>query len=267
MSLAVPPSSTSLSACVDGPLCRREPWRVYNLRSYGAGVLFVAVVAMPAVVAPTGTEDERQAPRLASVSGQVSLLENQDKLAHDVGQAVIWLASPGAVAAAPDTVEIMMSQREFRPHVMVVSVGTTMSFPNSDPFNHNVFSRSAAGPFDLGDYARGGTESVLLRRPGVMLVLCNIHAQMSAIVVVRDNPYYTQPAADGSFRIVGVPPGDYVLHAWHERARAFTPQSLRVAASGIGDLTIEIDTRIHTFVPQLNEYGQPYSRVRRGRRY
>ena len=210
---------------------------------------------------------EQHTPRLASVSGRVTLLESQSRRVDDVAQSIIWLASSRDVALVPDRVAIIMSDREFTPHVMVVPVGTTVSFPNRDPFTHNVFSRSAARPFDLGHYGRGDAGSIVLRRPGVVLVLCNIHAQMSAVVVVRDNPYYIQPAADGSFRIMGVPPGDYTLHAWHERAKEFAPQSVRIGAGGIDNLAIQLDARSHRFEQQLNEHGQPYSRVRKGRRY
>lgn len=240
---------------------------MYAIQPYGVGVLLLVGVAVPAVVVTGVKEPERPPPRLASVSGRVTIRESENEWASDVAQAVVWLASQDDVPVAPDRVDVMMSDREFRPHVLVVPVGTTVWFPNSDPFDHNVFSRSAVGSFDLGDYGRGESRSIVLPRPGVMLVLCNVHAQMSAIVVVRDNPYYAQPAADGSFRIAGVPPGDYLLQAWHERAKAFTRQPVRVEASGIGDLTIELDAQIHTFVQQLNEHGQPYSRVRKGRRY
>ncbi len=240
---------------------------MYRTTAYRVSALLLAGVVVPAVLAPQIKESPRHGSSLASVSGRVTLLDNQNNIPNDVGQAVLWLSTPGGVAVTPRTVEIMMSDREFRPHVSVVSTGSTLSFPNMDPFNHNVFSLSEARPFDLGDYERGTARSIVLRRPGVMLVLCNVHAQMSAIVVVRDNPYYTQPAADGSFRIVGVPPGDYVLHVWHERAKEFTPRPLHVGSDVIDDLEIQLDVRTHRFEQQLNDHGQPYSRVRRGRRY
>ena len=239
---------------------------MYRTTAYGVSALLLAGVVVPAVLAPQIKESPRHGSSLASVSGRVTLLDNQNDISNDVGQAVLWLAATGGVAARPDTVEIMMSDREFRPHVSVVSTGSTLSFPNMDPFNHNVFSLSDVRPFDLGDYERGTARSIVLRRPGVMLVLCNVHAQMSAIVVVRDNPYYTQPAADGSFRMVGVPPGDYVLHVWHERTKEFT-RPLHVGSDVIDDLEIQLDARTHRFEQQLNDHGQPYSRVRRGRRY
>ena len=117
--------------------------------------------------------------------------------------------------------------------MLVVPVGSTVSFPNHDPFNHNVFSLSEENPFDLGLYGRDEVRSVRFARPGLVRVYCNVHAQMSALVVVRDNPWYAQPASDGSFTLGPVPPGSYALHAWHERAPELT-RPLEVTADGVG---------------------------------
>ena len=90
---------------------------------------------------------------------------------------------------------------------MVVPVGSTVNFPNHDPFNHNVFSLSEENPFDLGLY--GGARPVRSGSPGpgIVQIYCNVHAQMSAIVVVRDNPWYTQPQSDGTFSLRRCRPG------------------------------------------------------------
>ena len=96
---------------------------------------------------------------------------------------------------APVQAEIGTADKAFSPHVLVVPVGSTVSFPNHDPFNHNVFSLSEENPFDLGLYGRGETRSVRFTRPGIVRVYCNVHAQMSALVVVRDSPV-VRPAAE-----------------------------------------------------------------------
>ena len=110
----------------------------------------------------------------------------------------------------------------FVPHVLPVLKGTTVQFPNSDPVFHNVFSLSRAASFDLGRYPRGLSKSVRFDAPGVVKVFCHIHSDMSAVVLVLDNPFFAVPDASGTVRIEGVPPGEYRAVAWHERARPVT---------------------------------------------
>jgi plastocyanin len=202
-------------------------------------------------------------PAGARVGGRVTMRDKGDR-PGDVGQAVVWLATSAPVAVAPVRAEMGTAQKEFSPHVLVVPVGSTVSFPNHDPFNHNVFSLSEEGPFDLGLYGRGEGRSVKFSRPGIVRVYCNVHAQMSAIVVVRDNPYFTQPESDGTFSLPSVPAGSYLLHVWHERAPEVTRQ-LQVSPAGLENLTVELDARGYRFKPHLNKFGQPYPQ--QGRRY
>jgi hypothetical protein len=200
----------------------------------------------------------------AEVTGRVTMLEKDDQRGDDVGQAVVWLTGPPASPRPPIETDLGTSDKEFSPHVLVVPVGSTVSFSNHDPFNHNVFSLSEENPFDLGLYGRGEARSVRFERPGVVRVYCNVHAQMSALVLVRDTPWYTQPASDGSFSLGAVPPGRYTLHAWHERAPEVA-RPLEVTAEGAEPLSIELDARGFQFKPHLNKHGQPYPQ--QGRRY
>src|SRR6185312_1977507 len=163
---------------------------------YGVGFRRVVrlAVAMAALLAAS-----LAAQRAGDVRGRLTLLDKGNRPAEDVGQAVVWLE--GGTPAAPIQAEITTAEKAFTPHLLVVPVGSTVSFPNHDPFNHNVFSLSEEQPFDLGLYGRGETRSVRVTRPGIVRVYCNVHAQMSALVVVRDGPYFTQPAGDGSFTL------------------------------------------------------------------
>jgi len=199
-----------------------------------------------------------------SVTGHLTLLEKDARQAEDVGQAVIWLSGKTAVPAPSVRAEISTAEKQFSPHVLVVPLGSTVTFPNHDPFNHNVFSLSEEHPFDLGMYGRGETRSVKFERAGIIRIYCNVHPQMSALVVVRDNPWYGQPSSDGSFTIEAVPPGRYVLHAWHERSPDIT-RDLVVPADGIANLELELDARGYKFKPHLNKFGRPYPQ--QGRRY
>jgi hypothetical protein len=148
--------------------------------------------------------------------------------------------------------------RQFRPRVLVVPVGTTVQFTNHDPFNHNVFSLSEPNAFDLGLYGRGEVRSRRFTRPGLVRVYCNIHPQMSAFVVVRDNPWFAQPGADGAYVIDGVPPGRYLLHIWHERARAEVVREIVVTAEGLAGLTDSLDASGYRRADHMNKYGRPY---------
>ena len=129
-----------------------------------------------------------------AVSGRVSIAERGNKSGTDVGQAVVWLEAPGSRPAAGKAVSIITEGKEFRPRVTVVPVGSTITFPNNDPFNHNVFSLSEEGAFDLGLYGRGQSKSTRFNRPGVIRVYCNVHATMATFILVRDNSWFAQPS-------------------------------------------------------------------------
>jgi plastocyanin len=198
------------------------------------------------------------------VAGRVSLLDKNDRAATDVDQAVIWLAGSHAPALPPDTVEMATENKQFLPRLVLLPVGSTVGFPNHDPFNHNVFSLSPEHPFDLGLYGRGGVKTVTFDKPGIIRVFCNVHAQMRAIVVVRESGLVAQPGADGSFKLEQVPPGDYVLHLWHERAREVT-QSIRVGSVPPPPLSLTLDARGYRFVQHKDKNGRSYAD--RSRRY
>ena len=199
-----------------------------------------------------------------AVSGRVTMLDKENQASDDVGQAVLWLTGAHASPRPAVQTDVGTSQKEFSPHVLVVPVGSTITFSNYDAFNHNVFSLSEENPFDLGLYGRGEVRSVRFDKPGLVRVYCNVHAQMSALIAVRDSPWYTQPSSDGSFTLNGVPPGEYTLHAWHERA-AEVAQPLTVPANGLDQVALELDARGFQFTPHLNKHGQPYPQ--QGRRY
>lgn len=113
--------------------------------------------------------------------------------------------------------QIKQENESFSPRVLTITRGSTVDFPNFDPYFHNVFSLSGAGTFDLGRFPAGQSRSRQFTRPGIVKVYCHIHSQMSATIVVFDHPYFTTPAPDGSFTLPAVPPGDYTLVGWHER--------------------------------------------------
>jgi len=192
------------------------------------------------------------------VTGRVTLLEKGGKSSPDLGAAVVYLEGGTAGGAArPVTVDIAINDKEFVPRVVVVPVGSTVRFQNHDPFDHNVFSGSGPNPFDLGQYGRGEAKTWTLTSPGLVRVFCNIHPRMVAFVQVMAGRHFTQAAADGSFEIVAVPPGTWVLHAWHERSQEVS-RAVTVTTAGASGIELQLDARGFRWTPHKNKYGKDY---------
>jgi plastocyanin len=177
--------------------------------------------------------------------------------------AVIWL-KPLGPGAAPFAIHgnftLLQKNKMFTPHLLVVPVGSSVAFPNADPFFHNVFSLFDGRRFDLGLYEAGSTRSVVFSREGVSYIFCNIHSEMSAVVIALTTPYYTVADPQGVFHLSGVPSGDYELHVWIEGQRQSVLDRLtrRVhVAGGAADLG-EISADRPEKQQHLNKFGQPY---------
>jgi hypothetical protein len=140
----------------------------------------------------------------------------------------------------------------------VVPVGATVEFPNDDPIAHNAFSLTRENQFDLGLYKKPKSASWTFDKPGVVRVYCNIHPQMSAIVVVRDSPYYTKANADGSFVLEGVPAGRYAVKAWHERGGEAT-LDVNVPAEGQVGAQLNLDASSFKRAQHKRKDGSDYS--------
>lgn len=130
---------------------------------------------------------------------------------------VVFFADLPATKGAPMQASISQRDEQFVPHLVAVTAGSSVAFPNQDPFFHNVFSLSRGASFNLGRYPSGASRSRVVTRPGVIKVFCEIHSHMSAVIRVFDHPWFTVPSEDGTFAIDNVPAGSYTLAAWHER--------------------------------------------------
>lgn len=131
----------------------------------------------------------------------------------------------------------------FMPRLLPITVGTTVDFDNSDLVLHNVFSPSAGvKEFNLGTYARGITRTVTFERIGLVVVLCNVHPQMAAFILVLDTPYFTLADERGQFRLEGLPPGEHEVEFWAESADPLR-HLVRIEAGGETRLDIEFETR------------------------
>jgi hypothetical protein len=181
--------------------------------------------------------------------------------------AVIWLEPAPGTPALPFAPQghymLLQKNRMFVPHLQVIPVGAVVQFPNADPFFHNVFSLFDGKRFDLGLYEAGSTKSVNFSREGVSYIFCNIHPEMSAVVLALSTPLYAVADASNAFVIRTIPPGDYRLHIWIEGV----PQSnleretRRVhLASGTVDLgQIAAPMSGNGSISHANKFGKPYA--------
>jgi len=151
----------------------------------------------------------------------------------------------------------VQKNKTFQPRVLAVPLGSTVDFPNNDPIHHNVFSLSGSQPFDLGLYRAGDSRSRTFTAPGMYRVFCNIHPQMSAIIIVAPSGYTTVAATDGRFTL-DLPSGRYRLTAVSERASAASVEVMSTqGASTAPDLTLDETT--WTFAPHKNKFGADYA--------
>jgi hypothetical protein len=142
----------------------------------------------------------------------------------------------------------------------VATAGSTVEFPNHDPFFHNVFSLYKGKRFDLGFYEAGSSRSVRFDRPGVSFIFCNIHPEMSAVVLVLDTPYYAVSNQAGEIQIPQVPPGRYRVEYWFERSspELLGALSREVEISGDAQLGKAVIPEVTVNVTHKNKYGKDY---------
>ena len=186
----------------------------------------------------------------------------------DASQAVIWLNPVGVqverVQQDPAHIPALVQRdKKFHPALIVIPIGGKVEFPNDDPFFHNVFSLFEGKRFDLGLYESGTTRFVQFDKPGISFIFCNIHSQMSAVVIALATPYYGISDAHGDISLKDVPPGRYQLQVFHS---AVPPDSLKTLAREVtiapGQNTLGNFTLAETdvLVAHKNKYGRDYDR-------
>ena len=184
--------------------------------------------------------------KAASISGKV----------HVTSGGPAWVFVEDVKGAAPaGTVEIKQEDKQFSPRIVAVPSGTRLSFPNLDVVYHNVFSLTSGKSFDLGMLRAGDpVKSRVMSKPGVVEIFCNIHARMSATVLVTPGPLVAKVGPNGSFTIDNVPPGTHQVSAW-AGGQVFTTKQVEVGAGGA---TVDFQVGATSQGPHLNKNGQPY---------
>lgn len=172
-------------------------------------------------------------------------------------QAVVYAepltGAPPARAAGPFA--ITQKNKTFTPRVLGVPVGAAVQFPNEDGLFHNVFSLTPGNAFDLGLYRSGASKSRTFTTPGLVRVFCNIHPQMTALVVAVATPWVVTAGADGAFRL-DLPPGRYKVTALSERAASVSVEVTVAGATAAPALSL--DESAFVAVPHANKFGKPY---------
>jgi plastocyanin len=203
----------------------------------------------------------------ASVTGEVELTNSKNAAVRrhkDYAGVVLWLEplDRPVPASAPRHVDMKQKDKEFQPHVVAIPVGSTVEFPNLDLIFHNAFSNFSGQPFDVGLYPPHTSKSVTFKHAGIVRVFCNIHSTMSAIIAVLNSPWYAVTTSTGKYNMTGVPPGEYQLHLFHERALqdnlAFLERHITVPEAGVTMPLISISETGFIPAPHLNKYGQDY---------
>jgi plastocyanin len=204
----------------------------------------------------------------AVVTGTVDLQPPKAKGAanRDASGVAVWLdpSRDVPVRVAAQTVKMIQKEKTFIPHVLAVHVNSSVDFPNFDPIFHNAFSNFNGQIFDVGLYPPGSTRIVKFRRPGIVRVFCNIHPTMSAVIVVLKTPYFDVTDSSGSFRIGDVPPGEYTLSVFHERATQSTLEGLQRKIHVAADMAlppINVSETGYLPMPHKNKYGKDYPAV------
>lgn len=205
------------------------------------------------------------------VSGRIDLVQEElPKATTDASNIVVWLTPVLASnrsdeprsSRAGDRFRLAQKNKSFDPHVLVVTVGSEVEFPNADPFFHNVFSLFEGKRFDLGLYEAGSTRTMTFDRAGICYIFCNIHPEMSAVLVVLNTPYYAKTDRNGQIAIPNVPAGRYQLRVWDE---ALAPEDLKSLArevtiseanSSLGSLRLV--RKNNRPLTHKNKYGRDY---------
>jgi len=173
----------------------------------------------------------------ASLSLAASAGTITGKISGVAGESAVYLEAIPGKTFPPPTVNSLMDQRRimFRPRVLIVQQGTTVEFQNSDPVAHNVFWTAISGNkklgHSLGTWPQGQKRTFKFDDLGVVPLLCVVHPEMAAFVLVVPTPYFALTDKDGNYKIENVPDGSYTVTAWHEGTKN---QSKPVTVSKLG---------------------------------
>lgn len=228
----------------------------------------IGLAAVLAVFAARCAGQGPSASGAADVNGEVVVVEPgaAHQAEKDASQVVVWLVRLQAVQPVRAVTEkthyrLVQHNKRFEPGLLVVPVGTVVDFPNLDPWFHNVFSLYRGKRFDLGLYQAGAQRSVRFDRLGPSYLFCNIHPEMTGVVLAVDSELFAVTDRNGRYKISGVAPGRYVMHVWYEKATPEALQALQrtvsVGEAGVLPSVTVVDARRNSS-EHKNKYGESY---------
>jgi len=240
------------------------------------GACAQAAPRVPSRVTTQVTMQATAQTQAITVHGRVELADVAvaGKASHAaIPGTVVWL-TPTAIAGAgveavpdfpaspPANLRLVQKNKSFEPHILVVPAGSLVEFPNRDPFFHNVFSLFEGKRFDLGLYEAGTSRMVRFDHPGISYIFCNIHPEMSAVVITLATPLYATANRDGQVSLADVPYGHYILHVWSEGMGPENAQPLTREVT-IGENTpslgvIRVPAANGQRMAHKNKYGRDY---------
>jgi plastocyanin len=229
--------------------------------------LFRFAVALALLTRPLAAPSAQEAG--LDVRAHIEVLQMGQKApSHPVaGNIVVWLTPESVITSAaldsvaPGHFRMEQKNKSFNPHLLVVPLGSTVEFPNLDPFFHNVFSQFNGKRFDLGLYEAGSNRDVRFDHEGVSYLFCNIHSQMAAVVITLRTPYFAVATESQEIELHHVPPGDYHVHVWAEGADAHQLDALtrrvHIAPGQLELGTIRVSVP-GAMPPNKNKFGEDY---------
>jgi hypothetical protein len=238
-------------------------------RNYWTGVLISYAALCLSTRAATAQAQQRAVTAQIEIS-QPSSAAHPEKVrtGTDASGVVVWLTPldppiPGASAPPRENPTLIQRNKTFEPHVLAIQAGSVVEFPNQDPFLHNVFSLFDGKRFDLGFYEAGSSRSVHFERVGVSFLFCNIHPEMSAVVVAVDSPYFGVSDRAGRVAIRNVPDGRYRMQVWYERSSADDLQAqahvVTIAETARELPNVRLVENPNFTLGHKNKYGQDYA--------
>ena len=208
--------------------------------------------------------------QVATVRGRVEVAGPARTRHVSFPNTVVWLTPvPGSAADSapsaaepPATLRLTQKNKSFEPHVLVVSAGSAVEFPNRDPFFHNVFSLFEGKRFDLGLYEAGSSRMVHFDRTGISYIFCNIHPEMSAVVITLATPFYAIANGEGQLHIPNVPHGRYLLYVWSDGTGPDNalpaPRAITIAEGSTSLGVIRVPAVNGQSLAHKNKYGRDY---------
>lgn len=198
-----------------------------------AFLLFTLVLYFPVKV--NGQKSEN-----GTIEGTVKVLRSRHS-----GDVVVYLEGENLKKQySPPEMHITLDQKNlvFIPRVLPILRGTTVDFLNSDDVQHNVFAPGKVEKFNLGTWGQGRVKEYTFDKPGEVIILCNVHSEMVAYIIILENPYFAKTDKEGNFRVENIPFGTYVVKTWHEKMKS-TPQEITVSQGETKEIHLELNKR------------------------